>query len=65
MRAKLIFRWYDLWVGLFIDTKKRVIYFFPFPMLGIMVTLKAPNEVSAKIRELKNYKWNKEDSHAT
>lgn len=33
---KFIFAWYDLWIGLFIDRKKKLIYFFPVPMFGIV-----------------------------
>lgn len=34
--VKLIFAWYDFWVGLFWDKKKKILYFFPIPMLGIV-----------------------------
>lgn len=40
MKAKLIFRWYDLWIGIFIDRKKGILYFFPLPMLGFMISKK-------------------------
>ncbi|KKM64872.1 hypothetical protein LCGC14_1496950 [marine sediment metagenome] len=35
MKIKLIFAWYDFWVGLFYDRKKRVLYIFPIPTVGI------------------------------
>jgi hypothetical protein len=28
MKAKPIFAWYDFWVGMFYDKKKRLLYFF-------------------------------------
>jgi len=32
-RLKISFAWYDLWVGLFIDTNKKRLYFCPIPTL--------------------------------
>lgn len=32
------FRWYDLWVGVFIDTKTPAIYICPLPMIGVKIT---------------------------
>lgn len=31
------FRWYDLWVGVFVDTKNRTLYVCPVPMFGLKV----------------------------
>jgi hypothetical protein len=30
---KISFKWYDIYCGVFIDTKKRKIYVVPFPMV--------------------------------
>jgi hypothetical protein len=39
VKVHFIFAWYDLWVGIFIDRAKRKVYIFPFPTLGIVITL--------------------------
>jgi len=33
MRATLSFKWYDFWVGVFVDVKKKCIYICPLPMV--------------------------------
>jgi hypothetical protein len=37
MRVKLIFAWYDLWVGAYWDTKAKALYLFPVPMIGLKI----------------------------
>lgn len=37
MRIKIIFKWYDLWIGLFIDKPKKRLYIFLIPMIGIQI----------------------------
>ena len=32
---KISFAWYDLWIGVFIDTKKKRVYICPLPTLLI------------------------------
>jgi len=39
-RIKFIFAWYDIWVGVFIDTDKRKLYIFPIPCFGFVIDLK-------------------------
>jgi hypothetical protein len=42
MKAKLIFAWYDLWIGVFIDRAKRRVYILPLPCLGIVIDYTGP-----------------------
>lgn len=36
---KVKFIWYDIWIGLFIDTKKKILYICPLPMIVIIIKL--------------------------
>jgi len=38
LRVRLIFAWYDLWVGVYIDRPRRRVYVLPLPMVGVMVS---------------------------
>jgi hypothetical protein len=38
VRVKFFFRWYDLWVGAYIDTSGRAVYLCPLPMVGVKLT---------------------------
>jgi hypothetical protein len=40
MRIRVIFAWYDLWIGVFIDRPKHRVYVFPLPCLGIVIDLR-------------------------
>ena len=40
MKIRPVFAWFDIWVGVFIDTPKRRIYVFPVPCFGFVVELK-------------------------
>lgn len=37
MKIKFMFAWYDVWIGVFVDTKQRRIYLFPVPMFGVCI----------------------------
>lgn len=39
-KVKLIFAWYDLWVGAFWDAGKRHLYILPVPCLGVVIQFK-------------------------
>lgn len=38
MKIRLMFAWYDIWIGVFVDKAKRKIYIFPVPMFGIVIS---------------------------
>lgn len=42
MTIRPIFAWYDLWVGFFWDSRKRCLYFFPVPCIGLKVQFTPP-----------------------
>ncbi len=37
--VKIIFAWYDLWIGAFFDRQKKKLYILPFPMIGVVIQL--------------------------
>lgn len=37
MKARLIFAWYDLWVGFYWDSAKDRLYFLPVPCFGLVL----------------------------
>lgn len=37
LRVKPFFRWYDLWIGAYIDTENKRVYICPFPMFGVCI----------------------------
>lgn len=40
-RISLFFRWFDLWVGIYIDMPNRVLYICPVPMIGVRINFGA------------------------
>lgn len=39
MKLKILFAWYDLWMGIFIDRIKGTVYVLPIPTVGIKIEL--------------------------
>jgi hypothetical protein len=39
-KVKLLFAWYDLWVGFYWDRIGRKLYFLPIPCFGIVFSFK-------------------------
>ncbi len=37
MRARLIFAWYDLWIGAYWDRRQRALYILPLPCVGVVL----------------------------
>jgi len=37
MTTRLMFAWYDLWIGVFVDRAKRRVYVFPIPCVGVRI----------------------------
>ncbi len=33
MKINISFRWYDFWIGFYYDTKKKILYVCPLPMI--------------------------------
>jgi len=42
MEISLHFLWFDAWVGFFLDTKKRTLYFCPLPCVVLKFEPRAP-----------------------
>lgn len=38
-RVRLFFRWYDFWVGFYLDQKMKTLYICPIPMFGISIQM--------------------------
>lgn len=46
MTVRPIVAWYDIWIGVFVDTAKRRVYILPLPCIGIIVEWAANPEAS-------------------
>lgn len=45
MKIKLIFAWYDLWIGAFWDGVKRHLYIFPVQCVGVRIHIPPMHDV--------------------
>lgn len=36
---KIVFRWYDFYCGFYYNRKKKWLYIFPIPMIGLIIKL--------------------------
>ncbi len=39
MKVELFSRWYDMWIGFYIDKEAMTLYFCPVPMIGLKIKL--------------------------
>lgn len=37
-RVEFICKWFDMWIGVFIDKPKRIIYILPIPCIGVKIS---------------------------
>lgn len=44
INVRPIFAWYDLWIGVFVDKKKRRAYVLPLPCIGFVVQWGGAND---------------------
>ena len=42
MKVRLIFAWYDLWVGVYYDRAQRRLYVLPLPCFGLVIDFGGP-----------------------
>jgi len=53
------FKWYDLWIGLFYNKEKRIVYIQPLPMLGVKIefgTMELKNMTTSQRLKARNTK---------
>jgi len=43
VKVKLIFAWYDFWVGFYYDQKNKDLYFLPIPCIGLVISFSGRN----------------------
>jgi hypothetical protein len=48
-KVEFLFAWYDLWIGIFWDKKKRALYILPLPMVGVVIKFQTTAERDKRI----------------
>jgi hypothetical protein len=48
------FRWYDLWVGAYVNTKGKAVYVCPLPMVGIKIQYGDPRCQCEECRSIRS-----------
>jgi hypothetical protein len=43
-KIKLLFAWYDLWIGFYWDRVSKKLYFLPIPCFGIILDFSKPTQ---------------------
>ena len=38
IKIQIIYKWYDMWIGIYIDKKGRILYIFPIPTVGFKIS---------------------------
>jgi len=49
IKINTFFRWYDIWVGFYIDKSKKTLYFCPLPMIGLKIDFRTIQEKNTEI----------------
>ena len=37
MKIRPLIKWFDMWIGVFVDTRGKRVYILPIPCVGIVV----------------------------
>lgn len=45
LRIRPVCRWFDIWVGVYVDTNRKRLYILPLPCIGVYVQWDIPNDV--------------------
>jgi hypothetical protein len=67
-RFRIIVKWYDIWIGVFVYTKQQVVYIFPVPCLGLRIAYYPKDSVkhlSDKLRRIGEKMTKQEREEAT